>query len=325
MKLKFASLFLIACLVGCADSVVEPKKETAAHPGYGTHKPWTPPPEPTHYKLEMTSEQVSTAYLAHWEKRQIEKQNLGVSHKADLAAIASDIKTYYAKGLPEVANSLIQADSRGYAWDQAQDIFTVSCVYQPSFRGGDMRLKVTFKEQLAEDIVVCFPPGLYGKSLDPQLKVQDLGILEAPVIQVRSTTETRARVTCMTFGAPAPDRKMTYTLHRIPSDDGVYQLLVEICAGDFDGPEIQLAVWIVGNKLGWKQFNHGRSFVTFEGERISDWRSKGAADLIIKSGVDPATTPYFGGKGEPARLKPPELPKPVEVEKPEPVETGVSG
>jgi len=112
----------------------------------------------------------------------------------------------------------------------------------------------------------------------------------------------------MTFGVGAPKRRTTYVLKKTQADSGVYQLLVEICAGDFPSSDIQLALWIVGNKLSWGEFYRGPTYLTFDSQNIGTRHSKGAADIIIKAGMDPKTSTYFGGKGEPTRLKPPEIP-----------------
>jgi len=261
--------------------------------------------EPTHFELEMSPEQISSTYAVHWQKRQDEKGNL-VLQGEDIASIASNIKTYYKKGFPELANSLIESHPRIYTWEQSQEIVNILCVYQPNgYLGGTMEIKIVPKQPLSEDIIVCFPPGLYGKTLDPEIKAQNLGLLEAPVIQARSTTRITVNIACLSYSVDAPKRRVSYTLHKTPTDTGVYRLLVEICTGEFEGPDIQLALWVVGNKLSWKNFYHGRSVVTFGGRTVTPRASKGAANLIIKAGIDPSTSSYFGGKGETKRLVPP--------------------
>jgi len=333
MKLKLASLCILLCLVGCTE---EPKITSEAGPfddettiPSARYEDETTIPSARyeledHYELKVSPEQISSAYSAHWQKRQDEKNKLIFNADENIAAIASNIKTCYAKGLPEMAKSLIDRHPRIYTWEQAQDIVDISCVYQPRYLGGNMQIKIVPKQPLSEDIVVCFPPGLYGKALDPEpkpygvaRKVQDLGILEAPVIQARNSTKTTVRIACLTYSVKAPSFRTTYILHKTPKDDGVYQLLVEICTGKFSGPDIQLALWVVGNKLSWEDFLSGRSMVTFRGHNVTSFgASDGAADLIIKAGIDPSTTPYFGGKGEPKRLKTPAIP-PVKPKPPE--------
>jgi hypothetical protein len=234
--------------------------------------------------------------------------------QAQSTTLARSIRASFQRGWRGQAERLIEEHPNAYRWDQLGDAATLSCAYD----GRRMTVSVARQDTAREDMVVAFSPGTYGQERDGQ-RYQDLVFLRAPVVVIpagQTTAQVQVPVACARYGWSTPRTHQPYTLDRFEADSDMDRLLVQLCAGAKTPAEeaSQLAVWAVRNRLTQGQFEE--RYTTFDNSRLIKRSASGhAAELIERSGVDPAAYPFFRAEGQEAPNEAaPEEPTPPQPE-----------
>lgn len=145
-------------------------------------------------------------------------------------------------------------------------------------------------------------------------QVQDLALLEAPVVALaRHQTWARVQVpvACAVFDRLAPEPGQVYTLASFASQSPARALLSELCRRRAQPSEAQLALWLAREDLEWESFraregDRGRIANFADGSPVLPRHAAGAAELLLRAGLDPTPLRFFAPSSEPGQVTAPE-------------------
>lgn len=156
---------------------------------------------------------------------------------------------------------------------------------------------------------------------------QDLALLSAQVVVLPAGQQSVSAyfpVSCASFEKQGPQSGQAYELRRFPADSAADRFLVALCANEVKGSEaeVQLATWLARNDISWGQFTqqggHYGRLVTFgRNDAVLPEHARGAARMLLDSGVDPRASRFFGGEGIKAESLAPLTPAPEAPPEPE--------
>lgn len=242
---------------------------------------------------------------------------------AEARVLARTVSDFYRDGRRDAAEGFAKEHPRVVAFDDAKAHLGVSAAYREWGGGGSLEITITRSPASADaPLVVSVPPGSYGAAPG----VQDVGLLRAPVIVLRSG-ETRARtmvpVACASFFSEGPAADAAFTLTRFTPGSSIDKLMVALCSGD-EAPEqgAQLAIWVVRNGITRDDLSAQPFVCTFEHRLPVGAAIAPRAEAILRqAGLDPKATRFFNadaledGEGRPAP-EPQAEPAPMPVPEP---------
>ncbi len=322
---------LAALALACAASGCRSHRSTRTSDfdrgAYHQYSCWHPAHEPREApRLDLSDEQLARALeRSNVKAARRHEEALDVAARArggSVATLAAAMKQCYQLGDRDTAADLASANAAVREWDGASELATVECVYRQRGHGGSLQVTVRRKPGVEGPIAIAFPPGTYGVAADGRgdrddhrwtnpdddrrygkwPSQQDLALLSAPVVYLaenQSDDSITVPVACASFESGPPSSDQRYVLHRFEPGSKIDRLVVGLCAREHTSePEAQLAVWLARNDISWSDFvskggDRGGLLTFGSSSRITPRHGKGAARLLIESGVNPGYSPFF--------------------------------